>query len=308
MHRPPSCRVCGGRTLADLGACPHAGDGEPDHLYRCADCGIGQRFPLPDREAIAAMYRDIAADEMDYDYEKNAAWSLTRRKLIARFSAEAPITVLDVGCHTGSFLGGLPKGWSRHGIEGIGEPARVAATRNSVRLIGERIEEVGSEWGGRFDVVTMFDVVEHLPDPESGIGAAIGLLKPGGLLFLSTADLDAWTSRWLGGGHWYMQTPQHLVVLSRKFLHHIAQRHRAQLVEVDGIPHRYASLSTRVADAIKVAYWGMRLRKGGWRIPHRALQSVPGLRHLRHMRSVPWAMTLKDHFLCCFERGITGPP
>lgn len=271
-----------------------------------ARCGLGQRYPIPGAEAIAALYRDTAITEMDYDYERNSAWSLARKKLLSRFAAKASVAVLDAGCHTGAFLGGLPAHWSRCGIESAIAPREVARERHAVRVIGSRLEDIGTEWNGSFDAVTMFDVIEHLPDPQAGIAAALRLLKPNGVLMLSTADLGAWTWRWLGAGHWYLQTPQHLAVLSRKFLRHVSRQCSAQLLDVVEIPHRRAPLRFRFHEAIRAVYWGMRLRRGGWRIPHRLLQSLPGLRHLRNMQSVPWTMTLNDHFLCCLARVDSG--
>ena len=302
MDKPVACRACGGNVLRDLGACP-AMDGEaPDHLYRCNDCGLGQRHPIPDAAGIAAMYAGIGIDEMDYGHDGTAAWALARKDLVARFSDNAKVSVLDVGCHTGAFLGSLPAAWKRHGIEGMGAPRAFAESNHAVRMIGERIEDVATEWDGQFDVVTLFDVVEHLPDPGAGIEAALQLVKPGGRLMFSTADLDAWTWRWLGAGHWYLQTPQHLSVLSRKFLRYLAQRSHAQLLGVRRIPHRDDSSRVRMHEAIRAFYWGARQRRSVWRVPHRLLQSTPGLRQLRNMTSVPWTMALHDHFLCSYER------
>ena len=302
MDKPIVCRTCGGQDLRDLGTCPTIEGEAQSHLYRCGDCGLGQRHPIPDDDGIAAMYAGIRVEEMTYDYSSNAAWTLARKQLMARFPSDASISLLDVGCHTGTFLGGLPAGWSRHGIESMGAPREHASTRHAIRMVGERIEDIGGEWDGRFDVVTLFDVVEHLPDPGAGIGVAMRLVKPGGLLLFSTADLDAWTWRWLGAGHWYLQTPQHLSVLSMEFLRHLEVRNQSRLRSVRKIPHRDDSARNRMQETIRAFYWGTRQRRRIWRVPHRVLQSLPGLRHLRNMTSVPWTMALKDHFLCSFER------
>lgn len=256
---------------------------------------------MPDLQTLIAMYRDTSAGEMSYRYSDNPAWSLTRDRLQSRFSDSKELAVLDVGCHTGAFLNGLPNSWHKYGIESARDPAAIAREKHGVTLIGERIEAISPEWTHRFDVVTMFDVIEHLPDPNAGIAHAVKLLKPGGTLILSSADLDAWTWRWLGSGHWYLQTPQHLSVISPRFLRHVASRQALNLIDVEAIPHRYAPVGDRLLDAVKAIYWGSRLRQGPYRVLHRLLQSIPGWRRLRHLQSVPWAMTLKDHCLVTFE-------
>jgi SAM-dependent methyltransferase len=274
---------------------------DPGRLLRCRTCGVGQRQPAPDEQTLIGMYRETPAEDMAYRYEENAAWSLARQRLLARLANAREPAVLDVGCHTGAFLAGLPAAWRKHGIESAREPIRIAREQHGVTIIGERLETIDDEWTGQFEAVTLFDVVEHLPHPDAGIAQAARLLKPGGVLMLSSGDLDAWTWRWLGSGHWYLQTPQHLTVLSRRFLVHVADWHALTLTDVQRIPHRDGSLRERCRETIKALYWGMRRRRGIYRLPHRLLQSLPGLRDLRHMQSVPWTMKLKDHLLAQME-------
>ena len=306
MSETLRCRSCESSEMALLGDCPQpmpvADSGDPGQLFRCDQCGLGQRHPIPAAEMIAAMYDDAPTEAMAYDYEANAAWRLARRWLRARLDGKQDVSVLDIGCHTGRFLGGLPEAWSRHGIESAREPSRVAREQQSVTIIGARIEDIDAVWSGKFDAVTLFDVIEHLPDPGAGIAQAARLVKPGGVLLLSSGDLDAWTWRWLGSGHWYLQTPQHLSVISRHFLQQMAARHALDLRRIAKIPHRHARASVRFSELIRATYWGLRQRRGVWRLPHRLLQSLPGLRQLRHMQSVPWTMTLQDHLLAMCER------
>lgn len=300
------CRSCGNEALNDLGPCAGLVSGDstvdPGHLLRCRHCGLGQRHPIPTADAIAAMYDDASPEAMAYDYEANAAWALARKWLHARFDGRSDVAVLDIGCHTGRFLGGLPEAWQRHGIESACEPSRVAREQQSVTIIGDRIENIDATWAGKFDVVTIFDVIEHLPDPGAGIAQAAGLVKPGGVLLISSGDLDAWTWRWLGAGHWYLQTPQHLAVISRRFLRCMADRHGLEVRDFAKIPHRHDRASVRLGELIRATYWGLRQRQGAWRLPRRLLQSIPGFRQLRHMQSVPWTMTLGDHLLAMCER------
>lgn len=292
--------------MNDLGPCarpvPAETGVDPGHLLRCRHCGLGQRHPIPTADAIAAMYADASSDAMAYDYEANAAWALARKWLCARLDHRQDVAVLDVGCHTGRFLGGLPEAWQRHGIESACEPSRVAREQQNVKIIGARIEDIDAAWTGKFDAVTLFDVIEHLPDPGAGIAQAARLVKPGGVLLISSGDLDAWTWRWLGACHWYLQTPQHLSVISRPFLRHMANRHGLEVGDVARIPHRHDRISIRFNEWIRATYWGLRQRRGAWRLPRRLLQSLPGLRQLRHMQSVPWTMTLRDHLLAICER------
>ncbi|MCC7096489.1 MAG: hypothetical protein IT472_04870 [Thermomonas sp.] len=70
------CRSCGSAELDDLGPCARPVSAaeagiDPGHLLRCRQCGLGQRHPIPDADAIAAMYTDASPEAMAYDYERS---------------------------------------------------------------------------------------------------------------------------------------------------------------------------------------------------------------------------------------------
>ena len=274
---------------------------EPGALFRCLDCGLGQRQPCLDESQLTKLYKDAEIGAMEYQPEANGAWTEARRFLLQRWLGDEAKSVLDIGCHTGLFLASLPAAWQRFGIEGAPAPRFFATSQKRVEMIAERIESVPSEWYGRFDAVTMFDVAEHLLDPALGLANAMKLLRPGGHLLLGTADLDAWTWRVSRGRHWYLQTPQHLSVLSRRFLDRVASDNGAALVEVKRIPHQVGSLAVRCNDFVETVYAGLRDRGGLYRIPQRVLHSLPGLGRLRHMQSIRWSMTLRDHMFAAFR-------
>jgi SAM-dependent methyltransferase len=69
---------------------------------------------------------------------------------------------------------------------------------------------------GTFDVVTAFDIIEHVPDPAALIAQIRKVLKPGGLLALTTPDTGHWL-RYAMGASWPMLQPsQHLVLFSQR--------------------------------------------------------------------------------------------
>jgi SAM-dependent methyltransferase len=275
---------------------------EPGFLIRCLDCGLGQRQPCPEESELPKLYANAETDALQYQPDANAAWVVARKFLSRRWRDDEPRCVLDVGCHTGLFLSMLAPAWRRFGIEGAPAPRDHAVREHGVELIGERIESVQPSWLARFDAVTMFDVAEHLRDPARGLANAIALLRPGGFLLLGTADLDAWTWKVARGRHWYLQTPQHLSVLSRRFVERVATDNGGVLDAFIRIPHQLGSLSTQGNDFMETLYTALRDRGGVCRIPQRVLHSLPGLGRLRHMQAIPWSMTLRDHMFAAIRR------
>lgn len=259
------------------------------------DCELVQRNIVPTEAELLEMYRAEPADRLDYGIHENVAWGVARQYLIENLSNLDSVHLLDVGCHTGRFLASLPERFQRFGIEAQGAPATVAHGTNGVELIAERVETVPTDLMGRFDVVTMFDVLEHLPDPKLGILSAVRLLKPGGLLIFSTGDADAWTWKCLGPDHWYLQTAQHLAVLSRSYIRRLAAQQDWAIAKIQTIAHTHGSHRRRLHEAIQLLHWAARGKPGLWRLWRRFLQELPACSAIRHKQTVPWTMTLQDH-------------
>jgi SAM-dependent methyltransferase len=243
---------------------------------------------------------------MDYPFEDNCAWAAARDFLRRQWTDSQPRRILDIGCHTGAFLAGLPREWERFGVESAEAPVRVAEQLHGIDVIADRIETIAPEWEAQFDAVTLFDVVEHLADPAASLLRAATLLKPGGVLIASTADLDAWTWKWSGGRHWYLQAPLHLSVASGEFFRYMAGAAGLDFIELSRVAHRRGDFRSRWRERVETVHWEARQRGGWYRIPQRLLQALPGLGDLRHMQSVPWSMRLKDHLFVVLERNLAN--
>jgi 2-polyprenyl-3-methyl-5-hydroxy-6-metoxy-1,4-benzoquinol methylase len=97
-------------------------------------------------------------------------------------------SLLDVGCATGSFLSvAQAKGWECRGVEVSEFAAAEARKRTGAEIFCGKLED--APFGdGTFDVITMWDLLEHLPEPLLGLEQARRLLKPSGLLLVNTPN------------------------------------------------------------------------------------------------------------------------
>ncbi len=145
--------------------------------------------------------------------------------------------ILDIGCGTGDFLASLPATLSKFGVE-PGEGAGSEATRRGI-CVAPTLEELSAD--SRFDVITIIDVIEHVPDPALFLDQAYARLAVGGLIVISTGNPHNFL--WRGvfrSRFWYSSFPEHISFPSREFYNRWAADRGAHVATV--LPTRYRKL------------------------------------------------------------------
>lgn len=197
-----------------------------DDIYRCRVCGLVAQHRRHGPEAIAALlkaekYLDEAIGELNLR-EKHVQFE-TLLGIVESYRPLAGKRVLDVGANTGLFLS-MARGRAGS-VRGV-EPSREAA-ENARREFGLDVQDcLISEANlpdDAFDVVTMFDVVEHLTDPAADLAFLARKVAPGGAVFISTHDIGTWLAKLSGPGypmlmyqHFFHFTPHTLGLMVEK--------------------------------------------------------------------------------------------
>jgi 2-polyprenyl-3-methyl-5-hydroxy-6-metoxy-1,4-benzoquinol methylase len=209
------CGLCGGRERA-----VRFREGRFS-IVTCTRCGVTYVTPrLADASLIASVYdegywRSAAAKDRGYtDYRADEALYLRtfrRRLAIVRRHAQRPGRVLDVGCAAGYFLRVMQEeGWDVTGVEPSDAiRARAEELLGRERVRGGRLEDARFPTGS-FDLVTMWDVIEHLPDPAAVLAEARRVLAPGGRLVLETQNVTSLAARLLGRRWQHYKHAEHL--------------------------------------------------------------------------------------------------
>ncbi|NCT68032.1 MAG: bifunctional 2-polyprenyl-6-hydroxyphenol methylase/3-demethylubiquinol 3-O-methyltransferase UbiG [Rhodanobacteraceae bacterium] len=172
-----------------------------------------------------AKFDRLAARWWDPDGESRPLHDLNPVRLayIADRVALSGVQALDVGCGGGLLSEGLARAGAHVTAIDLA-PAVLDVARLHLHESGLSVdyretsaEMLAQELPGRFDVVTCLEMLEHVPDPASVIGACARLLKPGGKLFLSTLNRTpvAFGAAILGA--------EHLLRLLPRGTHHYAQ-------------------------------------------------------------------------------------
>lgn len=168
---------------------------------RALRCGRLVETPAPMDPGSEMIARSPATPQVE-EHSRRLETSATVR--------EQAFRVLDVGCGPGYFLqAAVGAGFAARGVEASEFAARFAREQLGleVRHGLARREDLGEE---PCDVVTMWDVIEHVPDPRASLSAAAAVTRPGGLLALSTGDRSSLVAR-LSGRHWHLYNlPEHL--------------------------------------------------------------------------------------------------
>ena len=161
------------------------------------------------------MYDDPASsfmneEQSDYYRDESALDAAAEKAAWVRGHAAAGSRLLDVGANFGFFVKEAGTWFDARGIEPSPILAEWARTHLQVQVEAGSIYDERAEFRGRFDVVTMFDVIEHLDDPRAALQRCREYLKPEGRLFITTPDTGSGMAGLLRGHWYYIDFVQHV--------------------------------------------------------------------------------------------------
>lgn len=147
--------------------------------------------------------------------------------------------LLDVGAGFGHFVKAASGDFEATGLE-LGPVAVAWADAHlSVQLLEGSIYDPPAGLDGSFDAVTMWDVIEHVPDPLEALTSARRLLAPRGRLFLSTPDTGSLSARLLGRRWHYIDPIQHIALFNRQNLEELLGRAGFKVTAKRSFGHLY---------------------------------------------------------------------
>jgi 2-polyprenyl-3-methyl-5-hydroxy-6-metoxy-1,4-benzoquinol methylase len=243
-------------------------------LVACAHCGLQYVSPRLRAESVLSGYTG-GTDEQFVSQASGREITFGRcLDMIERVWRRAPGRLLDIGTGGGSFpYVASKRGWKVDGcepnrwlcewaLENYGLPIRPGTVFDQKYA------------GNSFDVVTLWDVLEHTPDPKTEVRETHRLLKEDGLLVVNYPDIGSWIAR-LMGRSWVFLLDVHLYYFTRATIRKLLEdagfaivqvRPHFQRLALGYILHRatpYAGLPARVAERI-VRVLGI----AEWRVPY----------------------------------------
>lgn len=164
-------------------------------LVRCADCQLAFIANPPDQQAVRALY--MGEGDGAYHQDVRSPDSPAARRMMRTAHRHLQFLtrvvrqgrLLDVGCSTGDFLSlAVAAGFDAHGVELSKASVRLARKQRGLSVQHGTVDDFPPL--AEMDVITAFDVLEHIPDPIRELSAYVARLKPGGWLVISTPNID----------------------------------------------------------------------------------------------------------------------
>lgn len=212
--------------------------------HHCRHCGLIYLSPRLDSRSLSNVYR------LWYGYAYRAIFAdaslIARRErefarhhlpAVSRWAGQ-PGRLLDVGCGSGLFLNlARQAGWKGTGIEFDAVTADWGRRAYGLDVRCGTLHDALAD-GETFHAITLFDYLEHSPEPGRDLDALISRLEPGGLLFIRVPNQAGWQSR-LMGASWLAVMCNHLSYFSPKAIQEALEARGLRVEEVSA--HNYQS-------------------------------------------------------------------
>ncbi len=244
------CQLCGGSSfsrIAYVSSANFSSNIQEYEILQCADCGLSTMNPFPSRSDIEELYikEGVFSVQRANPYQRALSFSFleplyqkygTDLRFIARRCSQlAPGNkrVLDIGCSIGRLLNAFRLVDPEMELSDLtGIDIDPSAEQNAIPYLKDRII-IGDfpryEFDEKFDVITMRFVIEHLLDFNVYLTKAIQILKPGGVLFISSPDIGSAQARLLQDKWKLINDPAqkigHLRWFNRKSIEFLARKY-----------------------------------------------------------------------------------
>ena len=222
--------------------------------FRCNHCYLVCLYPALSSQILNRIYSDL---EYFAKLCQSTESGLRDRLLSIRFFPEYHEYVelnsknkgelLDVGCGNGEFLEIMKKrGWKVNGIDASKE----AVTNSKLRLEKQAVIKIGPVRPGifrkKFDVICMWHVLEHVPNPVAFVSTLSGLLKPNGKLIFEVPNASSILFNAFKNDYNWLMVPEHIFYYSASSLSYLLRKGKMKIIRKDYPPRALLNFSLSI--------------------------------------------------------------
>ncbi len=234
------CPIC---NKEDISTLLHTKDysltGEDFQIIQCANCSLEYTDPVPSKDLIAPYYNFpsyISHTDSKEGFVNKLYHKVRNRTLIQKTNwVQSLFTghkghILEVGAGTGAFANAMSKkGWKLTALEPDAASRQKALENYAIQLLP--IEELYTLEPAKYEVITLWHVLEHVHDLNAYMKAFYSLLKPNGRLIIAVPnytsyDADFYKKYWAA-----YDVPRHLYHFSPLSMHYLAKKHKMSIVQ-----------------------------------------------------------------------------
>ncbi len=214
----------------------------PDRIHyrivRCTACGLVRSDPVADSDTLASLY---ARSTFDYGGEV-AGLRQTYGRYLSKLDRLVPSkdALLEIGCGNGFFLEeALDRGYrSVRGVEPSHEAVSQSADRVRPYIVSSTMRP-GIFDPGTFDTICLFQVFDHISDPNALLDECLRILKPGGVLLILNHNVTSFSARLLGERSPIIDI-EHTYLYSPSTLARLLEAHRFDIVAGGPVANTYS--------------------------------------------------------------------
>lgn len=217
-------------------------------LFECGQCG---GYYLDDAAQAQAQYegsylsqgtgnKESLTGYYDYERELNLHLKTFSQHIDIVKKYKSTGRLLDMGCASGHFLKAADRaGFDVTGVDISSDSiAKLKANFGFEAHAGDIRDMAFAE---KFDVITTWETIEHLPEPLSILNALKGLLKEDGILVVGTGNNQSLVSQMMGQRWWYITPPDHCIYYNPTALNTVLTRSGFQVMGEDRVNLHWVS-------------------------------------------------------------------
>lgn len=229
------CPVCKNGLSVLFKTIDYACTREEFTIFKCASCnllvtGLDPDIQLTNYYNFPEYYSHITKGKglIAALYDSVKVITLNSKQRLIRKNTINTGTILDIGCGTGDFLKKMKdNGWTVEGTE-----PNEAANKNAEVRLSQKIYTNLEQINQKYDVITLWHVLEHIPNTSHTFDQILSCLKPSGLLVIAVPNHESFDSKYYGKFWAGLDVPRHLWHFSKESIFKLADQKNINIKDV----------------------------------------------------------------------------
>lgn len=243
MIEVENCPLCGANSFKEVFSAPYfRGNNELFKIQECNSCKLWFTSPRPADSDLGKYYEaedyishtDKKEGVIDRIYHLVRTYSLGKKLALINSINNGSGSLMDYGAGTGYFASkAKAAGWEVEGVEPSQVARDIAEKRDNIRLY----DPEQMQWeNGKYDVITLWHVLEHLPNLKEHLAKFSEALKEGGALIIAVPNHESYDSEYYGNQWAALDVPLHLYHFKKENIKRLGEEYGLSLEKIHNMP------------------------------------------------------------------------